>query len=118
KNRGIGILYISHFLEEIRRVCDDFCVLRDGRSVGRGELSTTSESQIIGMMAGRTVEELFPTVPHEPAEPILTMTGLSGRGSPRDVSLQLHRGEILGIAGLVGAGRTELLRCLFGLDTV
>jgi ribose transport system ATP-binding protein len=69
-------------------------------------------------MVGRTVDELFPKVPHQPGDRLLELDGLTGRRMPRDVSLTLRRGEILGIAGLVGAGRTELLRCLFSLDPV
>jgi ribose transport system ATP-binding protein len=118
KKAGIGIVYISHLLEEIREVCDCYSVLRDGRSVGSGNLRKTSEKQIVSMMVGRSVEELFPKVPHTLGEPVLSLRKLSGKHLPIDVSLELRRGEILGIAGLVGAGRTELLRCLFALDSV
>jgi ribose transport system ATP-binding protein len=115
---GIGIIYISHFLEEVREICNRYTVLRDGESVGSGELQGTTESQLVGLMVGRTVDELFPSVPHQPRDVILDLNAISGRRSPQDVSFELRRGEILGIAGLVGAGRTELLRCLFGLDPV
>jgi ribose transport system ATP-binding protein len=118
KRSGCGIVYISHFLEEIRQVCDRYTVLRDGATVESGDLAGATESRIVALMVGRPVEELFPRVPHQPGETILTLEGLSGRRFPREVSLSLRRGEILGIAGLVGAGRTELLRCLFGLDPV
>jgi ribose transport system ATP-binding protein len=118
KTAGIGIVYISHFLEEIREVCDCYTVLRDGRSVGSGKLQEISEGQIVSLMVGRSVEDLFPKVPHTPGETILSLQKLSGNRLPIDVSLELRRGEILGIAGLVGAGRTELLRCLFALDAV
>ena len=115
---GIGVVYISHFLEEVRELCDDYTVLRDGQVAGTGTLTDTTEAEIVSMMVGRRVEELFPTVPHTCGEKILDLQGLSGRPVPRDIDLELHRGEILGIAGLVGAGRTELLRCLFGLDPI
>jgi ribose transport system ATP-binding protein len=118
KKTGYGIVYISHFLEEIRQVCDRYAVLRDGRTAGQGLLTEATESQIVSLMVGRTVEELFPKVPHDVGEPLLELEGLTGRRMPHDVSLTLRRGEILGIAGLVGAGRTELLRCLFSLDPV
>jgi len=118
KRSGIGIIYISHFLEEIRGVCDRYTVLRDGEVAGSGELACVSETEIVSMMVGRNVEDLFPKVPHEPGPEILQLTGLSGRRFPAEVSLSVRRGEILGIAGLIGAGRTELLRCLFGLDAV
>lgn len=118
KQSGLGIIYISHFLEEVREICDRYTVLRDGESVGSGHLQETTESQLVSLMVGRSVDELFPSVPHESGEVILNLSELTGRRSPRDVSLAVCRGEILGITGLVGAGRTELLRCLFGLDPV
>ena len=118
KEEDIGVVYISHFLEEVRELCDDYTVLRDGQVAGTGMLKGTSETEIVSMMVGRKVEELFPTVPHTAGEPILHLEALTGRSIPRDIDLVLHRGEILGIAGLVGAGRTEMLRCLFGLDPV
>uniref|UniRef100_A0A7C4QIZ9 Sugar ABC transporter ATP-binding protein n=1 Tax=Schlesneria paludicola TaxID=360056 RepID=A0A7C4QIZ9_9PLAN len=118
KSAGLGIIYISHFLEEVRALCDDYAVLRDGRSVGSGTLAGTSEEHIIELMVGRQVSELFPQVPHTRGEPLLSLQGLTGRRLPRNATLTLHRGEILGLAGLVGAGRTELVRCLFGLDPV
>lgn len=124
KGQGLGIVYISHFLEEVRRICDRYTILRDGEVAGTGTVAEVSDEQMIGMMVGRSVDELFPSVPHEPGEPILSLESLSGgrpgphRRMVRDVSMELRRGEILGIAGLVGAGRTELLRCLFGLDPV
>lgn len=118
KESGIAIIYISHFLEEVRKVGDRFTVLRDGRTVGGGDLKTTTEKEIISLMAGRSVDELFPQVPHQAGAPLLSLAGLSGVKLPREISLEVRRGEILGIAGLVGAGRTELLRCLFGLDAI
>ena len=116
KAQGLGIVYISHFLEEIREVCDCYSVLRDGESVGAGELAGATNAQIVALMVGRSVEELFPQVPHTPGEVLLSLDQLNGDRLPHDVSFELRRGEILGISGLVGAGRTELLRCLFGLD--
>lgn len=118
KRSGIAIIYISHFLEEIRRIADRFVVLRDGTVAGSGALAETSEAEIVSLMVGRKVDELFPTVPHTPGEVILTLEGLAGRDAPSDVSLELRRGEILGLAGLIGSGRTELLRCLLSLDPV
>jgi len=118
RDSGIGIVYISHFLEEVREVCDHYSVLRDGKSVGHGELKNVREEEIVAMMVGRTVDQLFPKVAHEPGEVILTLDHLSGHKIPTEVSLEVRRGEILGISGLVGAGRTELLRCLAALDPV
>lgn len=118
RKKGLGIVYISHFLEEIRQVCDCYAVLRDGRSVGQGELAGTTDSQIVSLMVGRNVSDLFPTVPHTPGEVLLKIDQLSGERSPQGVTLEIRRGEILGLSGLIGAGRTELARCLFGLDPV
>ncbi|MBS0204050.1 MAG: sugar ABC transporter ATP-binding protein [Planctomycetes bacterium] len=118
RDAGLGIVYISHFLEEIRQVCDCYAVLRDGRSVGSGDLAGTTDAQIVSLMVGRGVAELFPTVPHSAGEVLLTIKNLSGQRSPQGVSLEVRRGEILGLSGLIGAGRTELLRCLFALDPV
>jgi ribose transport system ATP-binding protein len=116
KRSGIAIIYISHFLEEIRRIAERFLVLRDGSVAGGGVLSGTSESEVVSLMVGRSVDELFPTVPHAAGEVVLSLESLAGKSMPKDVSFELRRGEILGIAGLVGAGRTELLRCLLALD--
>lgn len=116
KAQGLGIVYISHFLEEVREVADSYSVLRDGRSVGTGRITEVSDEEIISLMVGREVTELYPRVDREPGEVILRAEHLCGYESPHGVHLELRRGEILGIAGLVGAGRTELLRCLFGLD--
>ncbi len=118
RQSGLAIIYISHFLEEIRAVADRYAVLRDGHTVGDGPLADVVERQIVALMVGRNVDELFPAVPHTPGEEILSLRGLSGQTMPQDVDLSVRRGEILGLAGLVGAGRTELLRCLYGLDAV
>jgi len=118
KQSGRGVIYISHFLEEVRRVADRYVVLRDGAVAGGGDMAGASQAQIIAEMVGRGVNELFPQVPHAPGEVILSLAGLSGRVGPKDVSFELRRGEILGIAGLIGAGRTELLRCLYALDPI
>jgi ribose transport system ATP-binding protein len=115
---NLAVIYISHFLEEIRQICDRFVVLRDGASVASGDVAPTPDAEIVSLMVGRSVDDLFPRVSHRLGEPILSLNSLSGRRKPRDVSMQLRRGEILGIGGLVGAGRTELLRRLFALDPV
>jgi ribose transport system ATP-binding protein len=118
RDSGIGIVYISHFLEEVQEVCDRYSVLRDGKSVGHGDLKDVNEDDLVALMVGRTVDELFPRVPHKLGEVFLTLDRVSGRKIPTDVSLKVRRGEILGISGLVGAGRTELLRCLAALDPI
>jgi ribose transport system ATP-binding protein len=115
---GRGIIYISHFLEEVRDIADRYVVLRDGATAGTGRLTDVSDAQIVSLMVGRSVDDLFPKVPHQIGDEILCLEQLSGDPAPRDVCLSLRRGEILGLAGLVGAGRTELLRCLFALAPV
>lgn len=113
---GIGVVYISHFLDEIKEVCDRATVLRDGEVVGTVTVAERSTRELAGMMAGRSVEEVYPRSVRVLGDIVLDVRELSGRRSPRGVSFVLRRGEVLGVAGLNGAGRTETLRCLFGLD--
>ena len=120
KADGMAIVYISHFLEEVREVADTYSVLRDGHHVGAGNIADVSDDQIISLMVGRDVDDLFPSVPHEPGEEWVQVQNLTGGPyqPPRGVDVGLRRGEVFGVAGLVGAGRTELLRSIFGLDSV
>jgi len=118
KRSGVSIIYISHFLEEVKRVADKFTVLRDGRVAGSGVVAETSIGEIVEMMVGRKLDEMFPRVEHEIGEPVLVLDDVWGDDLPRGVSLVLRRGEILGIAGLVGAGRTETLRAVYALEPV
>jgi ribose transport system ATP-binding protein len=115
--RGIAIVYISHFLEEVRQIADRFTVLRDGRTVGNGAIAGTTNDQLITMMVGRSAEGLFPSrQPPADAEVVLSVRGLSAPPRLREASLELRAGEIFGIAGLLGSGRTELVRALYGLE--
>ena len=118
KQQGIAIIYISHFLEEISAIGDRYLVLRDGMSVANGVIADATHDQLVALMVGRDVSELYPRSPRTPGELALRVEGLSGRARPRDAALELRRGEVMGIAGLMGAGRTELLRAIFGLDAV
>jgi ribose transport system ATP-binding protein len=118
RDRGVTVIYISHFLEEVETVADRFTVLRDGRNVATGAVREFHRSQIIEQMVGRRLEEQFPRVPHATGGPLLELIDVAGVDLPRGVSLTLHRGEILGIAGIIGAGRTELLRAVYGLEPV
>jgi ribose transport system ATP-binding protein len=118
KAQGLAIIYISHFLEEVRALSDRFTVLRDGRSVGSGQTAATPTEHIISLMVGRDVKDLYPRTPRTPGEAVLELTELAGAVKPTRASLTLHRGEVFGIAGLIGAGRTELLRAIFGLDPI
>jgi ribose transport system ATP-binding protein len=118
RGRGVTVVYISHFLEEVQAVADRFSVLRDGERAGGGDVRDFSRERIVELMVGRRLSEQFPRVPHAIGEPVLELTDLVGEDAPRGASLTLRRGEILGVAGIVGAGRTEMLRSLFGLDPV
>jgi ribose transport system ATP-binding protein len=127
RNEGFSVIYISHFLEEVREIADRFTVLRDGKSVATGDIASTTDEELITQMVGRPVESLFPSRkpaydPHEshqdPVEPraILEVSDLVAPPLLHGASFELRRGEILGIAGLMGSGRTQLVRAIFGLD--
>ncbi len=115
---GITVLYISHFLEEVERIASHYSVLRDGRSVASGLTADVTRNDLVAAMAGRRVDELFPRSARTPGEVVLSLSKLAGEKLPLAASLELKRGEVLGLAGLVGSGRTELLRAVFGLDRV
>lgn len=132
KQNGIGIIFISHRLEEVLQICDRVTVLRDGKHVGDVAVQATSKDDLIRMMVGRSLETFFhkaidtaePTAASRPQDVVLAVRHLYRRGNAqnptaevlKDVSFDLRRGEILGLAGLVGAGRTELVRTIFGAD--
>jgi ribose transport system ATP-binding protein len=116
QERGVSVVYISHFLEECLRVGDRYTVLRDGQSVGHGLMPDASLPRIIRLMVGRDLDEVYPRTPHPIGPPLLECRSVGGITKPRSVSFTLHAGEILGVAGLVGAGRTETVRACFGLD--
>ncbi|GKW12884.1 xylose ABC transporter ATP-binding protein [Pectobacterium sp. IFB5596] len=121
RDHGIACIYISHKLNEVKAISDVICVIRDGKPIGTRPAVELSEDQIIAMMVGRELTELYPNEPHVIGEEVLRVEHLTAwhpinRHIRRvdDVSFALHRGEILGIAGLVGSGRTETVQCLFG----
>ncbi len=119
RNSGISIIYISHFLEEVREIADTFTVLRDGQSIASGTLQSVSDDQLISLMVGRSVNDLFPLRKAFAApEVVLQVQGLRALPGVKQASLELRSGEILGIAGLIGSGRTEMLRAVFGLAPV
>jgi len=115
---GIAVLYVSHFLEEVERIADRYTVLRDGQFVHSGAIADTTRSELVKRMAGRDVQELFPRSARSPGDVVLDLQEISGKKLPISASLTLRRGEVLGIAGLLGAGRSELLRAIFGLEEV
>jgi ribose transport system ATP-binding protein len=117
RDRGVGTVYISHRLEELPFIADRITVMRDGRYISTGRMAETSKDQIISMMVGRTIYESSPEVPETPSQEIALEARHLKRGAAiRDVSFTLKRGEILGFAGLIGAGRTEVARAIFGAD--
>jgi ribose transport system ATP-binding protein len=115
--RGVSIIYISHFLEEVEQIAGRFTVLRDGRSAATGRMGDADRNRIIEMMVGRGISEMFPRLPHAIGDPLLELAGLASSGVD-SASMVLRRGEILGVAGLIGAGRTRMLRAIFGLEPV
>src|SRR5471032_3364240 len=116
RKSGVGVIYISHRLEEIFQLADRVTVLRDGESVGTNRVDEMNESSLIKLMVGREVSAIYPPSESEPGETVLALKNLScAAGGVKNVALEIRAGEILGMAGLVGAGRTELARILFGI---
>jgi len=118
KASGIGIIYISHRLEEISQIADRVTVLRDGQLVGTRRVSEVSREDLIRMMVGRELKDMIPKQPAPIGGEVLRVEHLSRTGVLHDINLTVRAGEILGIAGLVGAGRTELARAIFGADPI
>lgn len=114
--RGIGVIYISHRLDEIFQIADRVVVLRDGAHVGQAPVGELTRRQMIEMMVGRAIENEFPKHRHPIGPTRLSVRGLCRGTAVRDVSLEIARGEVLGLTGLVGAGRTETARLIFGAD--
>lgn len=119
KRGGVGIVYVSHRMREIRQLADRVTVLRGGKKVATVEGAGVTEAQLVEMMVGRPVAELYPKIRHAPGKTMLEITGLSSTdGRVRDVSLNVRAGEIVGLAGLVGCGKGEVGRLVFGLEEV
>ncbi|WP_421254519.1 galactose/methyl galactoside ABC transporter ATP-binding protein MglA [Aeromonas sp. 600948] len=117
KEKGCGIVYISHKMEEIFQLCDEITILRDGQWVATQPLKGMTMDQIIGMMVGRELTQRFPEKTNQPKEVILEVEHLTAKNQPsiQDITFNLHKGEILGVAGLVGAKRTDIVETLFGI---
>lgn len=118
KSKGVGIVYISHRLEELEYIVDRVTVMRDGAYIGTVNYKDTTLDELISMMVGRDITEKFPKRNVNVGETILEVKGLSRKDVLKDINFKLRRGEILGIAGLMGAGRTELARAIFGADPI
>ncbi len=116
RDRGASVIYITHRMEELREIGGRVTVLRDGETVFTGEMAEVTTPELIRHMVGRSVEAIYRREPLPPGREMLRVENLRRRGVLHDVSLTLRAGEIVGLAGLIGAGRTELCRCLFGVD--
>lgn len=116
KKKGIAFVFISHRLEEVFGLCDDYTVLRDGKYIGSGHLKDTDQEKMISMMVGRKVEEIYPPIGEATDRIVLEVKNLSSEGLFQNISFKIHAGEILGFAGMMGAGRSEIARAVFGMD--
>ena len=119
KAQGISLIYISHKMDEIFEICDEVSVMRDGKMVLTKETEKTDMNELIAAMVGRTLDNRFPPVDNEPGDAVLSVEHLSTKFEPnlKDISFEVREGEIFGLYGLVGAGRTELLETMFGVRT-
>ena len=115
---GVGVVYISHRMDELKRIGDRITVLRDGRNVGTLAMADADENQLIAMMTGRRFDDIFPTITHQPGEILLQVEDLSTEAGLGDIRFDLRAGEILGVAGLVGSGKSRVGRAVFGLDRI
>lgn len=118
KAKGVGIVYISHRMQEIEQIADRITVLRDGRRITTVEAKETNADKLIELMSGRAIEQIYPHIAYRPAEIVLQVAGLSSPNGVRNASLVARRGEVVGLAGLVGCGKSELFRAIYGLDPV
>lgn len=116
KQQGVGILYISHKMDEIFQISDTITVLRDGQYIGTKPASDLDQPTLISMMVGREITNLFPEIVPSKGEVVLSVKQLTRQGVFSDITFEIRKGEVLGLAGLMGAGRTEVARAIFGLD--
>jgi len=116
KKRGVSVIYISHRMEEIFSICDRVSVFRDGKFVGCDEMKGITPQKLISMMVGREVANIFPKVDCELGDVVFKVEGLTGKGF-QNIDFEVRKGEILGLTGLAGAGRSETVRAIFGLDS-
>jgi len=114
KNKGIGIIYISHRLDEVVQCCDSYTVLCDGKHINTGRVSDITMPQLIKMIIGRDLKQVYPAVNEQLGDPVLEIKGLTAPKAFRDICLSVKQGEVVGLAGLVGAGKTELIHAIYG----
>ena len=118
KRSGIAVIYISHRMEEIFEICETVTVMRDGQIIGTRDVAAVTSDELVEMMVGREVNSAYPKRNVEIGEEVLRVEHLCRKDRKQDVAFSLHKGEVLGIAGLVGAGRTEIMRAVFGVDYI
>jgi len=118
KNNGAGVIYITHRMQEIVRVGDRVTVLRDGHKIDTVDAKTTTEDRLIEMMTGRAISEIYPAIEFNPGEMLLEVKNVSTISGVHDASLYVRRGEVVGLAGLMGSGKSELIRAVFGVGRV
>jgi ribose transport system ATP-binding protein len=119
KRQGVGIIYITHRMNEIKRIGDRITVLRDGRHVATLNVAEVSEARLVELMTGRVIAQIFPKIRYNPGETVLAIENLStASGAVANVSLQVRAGEVVGLAGLVGSGKSEAARACFGLEQI
>ena len=118
KAQGIAVIYISHRMEEIFEICETVTVMRDGQIIGTRDVASVSSDELVKMMVGRELDSAFPKRDVKIGEEVMRVENLCRKDRRQDVSFSLHEGEVLGIAGLVGAGRTEIMRAVFGVDYI
>jgi len=118
KRRGVAVIYVSHRLDEVKAICDRATILRDGAYIATVPVASTTIDEMIRLMVGRDLQDKFPKIAVEPREELLRVEGFTRKGVLHDVSFSVRRGEIVGIAGLVGSKRTETARAIFGADPI
>ena len=116
KENGKSIIYITHRLDELKQICDEFTIFRDGKYICTGAIKDYEQKEIVALMVGRDLKDQFPYVKAVDGEEAIRLENCSRKGTLKNISLSVKRGETVGFAGLVGAGRTELARCIFGAD--
>lgn len=116
KQRGVGIVYISHRMEEVFSECDEITVMRDGHTISTKAVKDTTVDEVVKGMVGRSIDEFYPARTTTPGDVVLEVKDLLPQGFNTPISFSLRKGEILGVAGLMGAGRTEIMRAIFGVD--
>lgn len=116
KQRNISVIIITHKIDEVFRVADRITVMRDGCYIGTRKKEDMTSDELIGMMVGRELKDMYPKVASNIGDVVLEVEGFSKKGVFKDISFSIRRGEILGISGLMGAGRTEIMQCIFGID--